>query len=158
MFVGQQEGVAWDTYYAASERYQPHGFFYATSDELANQHFNIEKLPSIVVYKEESHYFYPHAHIAHELEANAVNETIHHWVNCERFLTFPKITRFNINQMFKTKKWLVVVVVEEDKLNQVATHELEFRDMVEELIRKYRNKYHDRFQFGWVSVFCTISI
>lgn len=150
MFVGQQDGIVWETYYTASERYQPHGFFYATSDELANQHFNIEKLPSIIVYKEENHYFYPHGHIAHDMEPKDVNDTIHHWVNCERFLTFPKITRFNIHQLLQTRKWIVLVVVEEDKLNQVATHELEFRDMVEELIRKYRHLYHDRFQFGWI--------
>lgn len=150
MFVGQQEGVVWDTYYGAAENYQEHGFFYATTEDIAQQHFDIEHLPAVLVYKEESQHMYPHAHVAHEMDPAEVNETIHHWVNVERFVTFPKITRFNIHQLMKTKKYLVVAVVEEDKLNQVATHELEFRDMVEGVIRKYRDRYHDQFQFGWI--------
>ncbi|XP_055843944.1 protein disulfide-isomerase TMX3 [Episyrphus balteatus] len=150
MFVGQQEGVVWDTFYGAAESYQEHGFFYATTEDIAQQHFDIEQLPAVLVYKEEAQHLYAHAHVAHEMDPAEVNETIHHWVNVERFVTFPKITRFNIHQLMKTKKYLVVAVVEEDKLNQVATHELEFRDMVEGVIRKYRDRYHDQFQFGWI--------
>ncbi|EDW79361.1 uncharacterized protein Dwil_GK13693 [Drosophila willistoni] len=150
MFVGQQEGVVWDTYYAAAEGYQEHGFFYATSEDVAAQHFDFEKLPAVIVYKEEQHHFYPHGHIAHEMDPLEVNETIFQWVNVERFVLFPKITRFNIHQLLKTKKYLVVAVVQEDKLQQIASHELEFRDMVEGVIRKHRPRYHDQFQFGWI--------
>ncbi|TMW40992.1 hypothetical protein DOY81_013929 [Sarcophaga bullata] len=114
------------------------------------QHFEFEKLPAVIVYKEEQHHFYPHAHVAHEMDPLLVNEPYHQWVNQERFIAFPKITRFNFNQLLKTKKYLVVAVVTEDKLNQVATHELEFRDMVESVIRKHRDRYHDKFQFGWI--------
>lgn len=42
------------------------------------------------------------------------------------------------------------VVVEENKLEEVPAHMLEFRDMVESVIRKYRDKYHKTFQFGWI--------
>uniref|UniRef100_A0A1A9V5V3 Thioredoxin domain-containing protein n=1 Tax=Glossina austeni TaxID=7395 RepID=A0A1A9V5V3_GLOAU len=150
MFVGLQEGIVWDTYYAAAENYQEHGFFYATTEDIAAHHFDFEHPPAVIVYKEEQHHFYPCAHRAHEMDPLEVNETIHHWVNVERFVSFPKITRFNIHQLLKTKKNLVVAVVEEDKLNQVATHELEFRDMVEGVIRKHRERYHEKFQFGWI--------
>ncbi|EDV95712.1 protein disulfide-isomerase TMX3 [Drosophila grimshawi] len=150
MFVGEQQGVVWDTYYAAAEGYQEHGFFYATSEDIAAQHFDFEKLPAVIVYKEEQHHFYPHGHVAHEMDPNDVNETIFQWVNVERFTLFPKVTRFNIHQLLKTKKFLVLAVVQEDKLSQIATHELEFRDMVEGVIRKHRPRYHDKFQFGWI--------
>ncbi|EDW30436.1 GL17836 [Drosophila persimilis] len=150
MFVGQQEGVVWDTYYAAAEGYQEHGFFYATSEDIAAQHFDFEKLPAVIVYKEEQHHFYPHGHVAHEMDPNEVNETIFQWVNVERFTLFPKVTRFNIHQLLKTQKYLVLAVVQEDKLSQIATHELEFRDMVEGVIRKHRPRYHNKFQFGWI--------
>lgn len=150
MFVGDQQGVVWDTYYAAAEGYQEHGFFYATSEDIAAQHFDFEKLPAVIVYKEEQHHFYPHGHVAHEMDPNDVNETIFQWVNVERFTLFPKVTRFNIHQLLKTKKFLVLAVVQEDKLSQIATHELEFRDMVEGVIRKHRPRYHDKFQFGWI--------
>ncbi|XP_064541662.1 protein disulfide-isomerase TMX3 [Drosophila montana] len=150
MFVGPQQGIVWDTYYAAAEGYQEHGFFYATSEDIAAQHFDFEQLPAVIVYKEEQHHFYPHGHVAHEMDPNDVNETIFQWVNVERFTLFPKVTRFNIHQLLKTKKFLVLAVVTEDKLSQIATHELEFRDMVEGVIRKHRPRYHDKFQFGWI--------
>ncbi|KAH8365901.1 hypothetical protein KR093_006999, partial [Drosophila rubida] len=150
MFVGAQQGVVWDTYYAAAEGYQEHGFFYATSEDIAAQHFDFEQLPAVIVYKEEQHHFYPHGHVAHEMQPQDVNDTIFQWVNVERFTLFPKVTRFNIHQLLKTQKYLVLAVVQEDKLSQIATHELEFRDMVEGVIRKHRARYHDQFQFGWI--------
>lgn len=87
----------------------------------------------------------------HELiDPNHLNSTLHQWVNEERFPTFPKITRTNIYQLMKTKKYLVLAVVEENKLNEIATHELEFRDMIEIFVMKNKHKYHFKFQFGWI--------
>uniref|UniRef100_T1GC08 Thioredoxin domain-containing protein n=1 Tax=Megaselia scalaris TaxID=36166 RepID=T1GC08_MEGSC len=144
LFVGEQIGTVWTTFFDVAEFYQEHGFFYATSEEIASQHFDIEHVPALLVHKEETHYFYPHGHKAHEMTTKEVNETLTQWVNNERFLTFPKITRFNIRELMSTKKFLVIAVVEEDKLSQVATHELEFRDMIEEVIRKYRHRFVPR--------------
>lgn len=72
-----------------------------------------------------------------------VNETLYKWVNAERFPTFPKVTRGNINQLFLTNKNLVLAVVEENQLEEVAPDMLEFRDMVESVIKNKRNKYHE---------------
>lgn len=55
--------------------------------------------------------------------------------------------------MVLTKKYLVLAIVEENKLSEVATHELEFRDLIESIIRNNYEKYHKRFQFGWVKDF-----
>jgi thioredoxin domain-containing protein 10 len=44
----------------------------------------------------------------------------------------------------------VIAVVEENKLNEIATHELEFRDMLEQIIRTKRSKFHEKLQFGWI--------
>lgn len=71
-------------------------------------------------------------------------------MNEERFETFPKITRGNIHQILQTKKYLVLAVVEENKLLEIPTEMVEFRDMVESVIRKKRDLYHKTFQFGWV--------
>lgn len=79
-----------------------------------------------------------------------LNETMYNWINEERFETFPKITRGNINEILQTKKYLVLVVVEENKLQEISPEMLEFRDMVESVIRKKRDKYHKNFQFGWI--------
>lgn len=72
-----------------------------------------------------------------------MNETLYKWVNAERFPTFPKVTRGNINQLFLTNKNLVLAVVEENQLEEVAPDMLEFRDMVESVIKNKRNKYHE---------------
>lgn len=63
---------------------------------------------------------------------------------------FHQITRTNIQHLSQTKKYLVVAVVEENKLNEIASHELEFRDLIESIIRQNYDKYHAKFQFGWI--------
>lgn len=84
------------------------------------------------------------------LDADHLNSTMHDWINEERFETFPKVTRGNIHQILQTKKYLVLAVVEENKLMEVAPEMIEFRDMVESVIRKKRDTYHKSFQFGWI--------
>jgi len=72
-----------------------------------------------------------------------MNETLYKWVNAERFPTFPKVTGGNINQLFLTNKNLVLAVVEENQLEEVTPDMLEFRDMVESVIKNKRDKYHE---------------
>lgn len=64
-------------------------------------------------------------------------------MNAERFPTFPKVTRGNLHQLFKTNKNLVLAVVEENAVEDVSPDMLEFRDMVESVIKKKREKYHE---------------
>lgn len=67
-------------------------------------------------------------------EAEHVNVSIHRWINEERFETFPKITDGNINQLLQTKKYIVLVIVEENKLFQIPKEMLEFRNTIENLV------------------------
>ncbi|XP_044254609.1 protein disulfide-isomerase TMX3 isoform X2 [Tribolium madens] len=136
MYVGEQEGLLWEAYYDVASKLQPHGFFYSASKEIAKQHVDIDELPAVFVYKESLHYFYPIesgpvVDLNESEEAQHLNSSMYKWINEERFETFPKITR-------------------ENKLQQISQEMLEFRDMVEGLIRKKRDKYHKYFQFGWV--------
>ncbi|XP_063919866.1 protein disulfide-isomerase TMX3 [Zophobas morio] len=154
MYVGDQEGSLWDAYYSVASKMQPHGFFYAANKEVAKQHVDIDELPAVFVYKESLHYFYTIESgpptLNESQEAEHLNASMYKWINEERFETFPKITRGNINEILQTKKYIVLVVVEENKLQQINQEMLEFRDMVESVIRKKRDKYHKYFQFGWV--------
>lgn len=59
VYVGTQSGVLWDTFHTAAERFQPHMYFYATSEVVAKKHFLVDTLPTILVYKERSHFFFP---------------------------------------------------------------------------------------------------
>lgn len=79
-----------------------------------------------------------------------MNHSLHRWVNEERFPWFPKVTRSNINELMSTNKYLVLAVVEENRLQEIETHELEFRDMIEAVIRSDHGKFNWRFQFGWI--------
>lgn len=149
-YVGKQDGILWDVFYSAAEVYQPHSYFYATSVEIAKRHFDIDTVPAALVYKERSHYYFPYSDNFDLLEPAHLNESLFRWINEERFPTFPKITRSNIHHVLQTKKYLVLAVVEENKLSEIAAHEQEFRDMVEIFVHKNKHKYHNRFQFGWV--------
>jgi thioredoxin domain-containing protein 10 len=58
-YVGKQDGALWETYYSVAETFQAHSYFYATSTEIADRHFEIDITPAILVYKEKVHYYYP---------------------------------------------------------------------------------------------------
>lgn len=76
-------------------------------------------------------------------DVEKLNDTLYRWINAERFPTFPKVTRGNINQLFLTNKNLVLAVVEENQLEEVPPHMMQFRDMVESIIKRRREKYHE---------------
>lgn len=73
------------------------------------------------------------------------------WINEERFETFPKITENNFNEILQTKKYIVLVVVEDNKLQQIPKEMFEFKNIMESIIRNNRDKYHKYFQFGWTN-------
>lgn len=56
-----------------------------------------------------------------------------------------------MKHLVQTNKFLVLAVVEENKLSEIASHELEFRDLIESIGRQNYDVYQKRFQFGWVS-------
>nr|CAD7411860.1 unnamed protein product [Timema poppensis] len=106
--------------------------------------------PTLVVFKENSYYFFEDGARSDTLDLSTLNTTMYEWINAERFATFPQVTRGNIHQLLQTKKYLVLAVVKENKLQEVTTDMIEFRDMVESVIKKNRDKFHRWFQFGWV--------
>lgn len=174
-YVGPRNGSLWNIYYSVAEHFQPYAYFYTTSQELADAHFDIDTVPVVLVFKESSHYYFPrkfrriidlskHCNIIHTyifffslvssdfhlVDEVFLNDTLFKWVNEERFMAFPKVTRSNIYQISQTQKFLVLAVVEENKLSEIASHEMEFRNTVEGIIRQKYDKYHKRFQFGWI--------
>lgn len=56
-YVGQRNGSLWESFFTVAEYFQPHAYFYATSRNLAGQHFDIDATPVVLVYK-ESHYYH----------------------------------------------------------------------------------------------------
>lgn len=57
-----------------------------------------------------------------------LNTSLHRWINEERFPTFMKVTRLNINSIMETNKYLVMAVVEESKAQKISPHMKELVD------------------------------
>ncbi|XP_077291481.1 thioredoxin-related transmembrane protein 3 isoform X2 [Arctopsyche grandis] len=146
-YVGQQTGPLWEMFFYHAEKYQPLASFFVMSPEVANKHMTLEKTPVAFVYKESMAYFYSDDGIG---EKQKLNTSLHKWIDAERFGTFPKVSRANINELLSLDKFLVLAVVEENKLNEITPEEIEFRDMIESVIRQKRDTLHNNFQFGWV--------
>ncbi|XP_046396387.1 protein disulfide-isomerase TMX3 isoform X1 [Ischnura elegans] len=169
VYVGNPHGPLWESFYSVAEKFQPYGFFYAVSEEIARKHVKLKSAPVVFVYKENMFYFFDGddfklSRVARGLEDKSssgeneeelkgdslLNNTLHEWVNKERFETFLKVTRGNINQVLQTGKYLVLAVLQENKLQDIPSDMIQFRDMVESVIRENRDRYHETFQFGWV--------
>ncbi|GLH03080.1 Protein disulfide-isomerase [Gryllus bimaculatus] len=148
LYVGDSSGSLWEVYSEVAEKFQPHGFFYSTGEKIAKNHAEIKKAPTVFVFKETV--FYEFEDDVRDLESQDLNSTMFNWINAERFETFPKVTRGNIHQILQTGKYLVLAVVEENKLLEVPPDMIDFRDMVESVIRKNKKRLHKNFQFGWV--------
>nr|BAN20763.1 protein disulfide isomerase, putative [Riptortus pedestris] len=146
-YVGPYEGPLWELYYDVAVRFQPFSFFYSLSPTLAKKHIGDMKTPTVLVYKEDSLYFFED----NEIDQQKLNSSLTHWVNTERFGTFVKITRGNIHQFMQTSKYLVLAVVFENKLEEVPEDMIMFRDMIKSVIVNHRDKFHRHFQFGWVA-------
>lgn len=68
-------------------------------------------------------------------DKEALNVSLDKWINSERFGFFPRITRANINDLMDTEKYIVIVIVSENKLNEITQTEQDFKDMVEGIIK-----------------------
>lgn len=148
LYVGERSGPLWEFYHKAANVFQPHAFFYQSHPNIVSKHAPVENTPALFVYKENIHYNFSDHNID---DIEKLNETMYKWINAERFPTFPKVTRGNINQLFLTNKNLVLAVVEENQLEKIPLHMARFKDMVESIIKNKREKYHDYFQFGWIA-------
>ncbi|KAF6203157.1 hypothetical protein GE061_003574 [Apolygus lucorum] len=146
VYVGEFEGPLWEHFYDVAERFQPYSYFYAAAHDLTKKHLAIDVLPAVFVYKEESHYLYDGDH-----DPKLLNNSLTEWVNAERFATFVKVTKGNFHQYLQTNKYLVLAVVEENKLEEIPEHHAIFRDTIKSVIMNHRDKFHRWFQFGWVA-------
>lgn len=58
MYVGPYQGPLWEAYFSAAVKLQPFAFFYSGAAEITKNQIDIDELPIIFVYKENTHYFY----------------------------------------------------------------------------------------------------
>ncbi|CAH2039559.1 unnamed protein product, partial [Iphiclides podalirius] len=148
-YVGKQQGPLWETFTLHAEKYQPHTWFYTMSQDVIKNEIQPSNDSAIFVYKEDDlYYFQANPQLLNDKET--LNVTLDKWINAERFGFFPKITSANINHIMDIKKYIVIVIVSENKLGEITQTERDFKDMVESIIRKRKLELHDHFQFGWM--------
>lgn len=90
-----------------------------------------------MVFKDKTYHIYPHKkHIVENAESlidsAAVEflddgivqlnelESLKYWINHERFPTMVEITPGNFHQVMKTNKFIVLAVLEEDKIGRLT--------------------------------------
>ncbi|PRD27129.1 UNVERIFIED_CONTAM: tmx3 [Trichonephila clavipes] len=78
------------------------------------------------------------------------NISLRTWVNKERFPAFIKVSPGNFHQLIKTKKYIVIAVLEENQIGGLTLKMSEFRDVLEAIAVNNKDLYHDRFIFGWL--------
>lgn len=59
VYVGLRNCSLWKTFVSVAEIFQPHSFFYSTSREIASRYFQIDTVPTVLVFKENNHFHFP---------------------------------------------------------------------------------------------------
>jgi len=148
-YVGIQDGLLWEMFLQIAETFQAHSYFYSIPNNIASKLLTIDQQHAVFVHKDHQIYHFPLADTYQSVSVEYLNHTLFKWVNEERFESFPRVTKSNLHHIVQTKKYLVMAVVEENKVNEMAAHEIEFKDMVEDFVLRHKVKYHRRFQFCW---------
>ncbi|KAL4707707.1 hypothetical protein ACJJTC_014888 [Scirpophaga incertulas] len=148
-FIGKTQGTLWEIFRLHAEKYQPHTWFFAMSQDVIKHDVKPPNETSVFVYKEGDIYFF-NANKALIEDNETLNTTLDKWINSERFGFFPKISRANINDLMDTEKYIVIAVLSENKLSEITQTEQDFKDMIEGVIKSKRHDLHHHFQFGWM--------
>ncbi len=107
------------------------------------------KFPAIMVFKSNDNFVMPPVVDASAVES--LNETVARWVVENQFEEFLRVSYGNLPLLLKTDKYLALAVLEEDKIGKLSRDMEAFRADLEAVMRKNRDAFADRVQFGWLS-------
>ena len=62
------------------------------------------------------------------------------------FSRFFQVSRGKFHHVLSTRKFVVLAVLEENKIGELTPEMEEFRDMLKSIVVKNRDRYHDKFQ------------
>lgn len=60
-----------------------------------------------------------------------------------------QVTRGNFHHLMATNKYVVIAVLEQNKIGEMTAEMEEFREMLKLVAQKNVNRYRDFYQFGW---------
>merc|ERR1719351_482586 len=119
--------------------------------------------PALFVFKDNQYYQFDQEDFKVEREERSVDEdeavptppttvantSIYSWMMKERFPMFAKVTRGRFGKIMATNKFVVMAVVDENKLEQISPEMELFKEMVRQVVVNNQEKYLKHFQFGW---------
>jgi len=174
LYIGDTQGDTWNQYQLVAGHFQKDEFMYRAEPTLMRNYINSVQEAGIYVYKDSQYYQYSpnqstdrlqkqrnsrsaddvtlasrSSSLEPTLPTTVTNLSLYTWVTVERFPLFLKVTRAKLNNVLATKKLLVMAVLEENKIDEITPEMEDFKDMLRRLIENNREKYHDKFQFGW---------
>ena len=106
------------------------------------------KFPAIMVFKSNDNFVMPP--ISSDL-VESLNETIGQWVVENQFEEFLRVSYGNLPLLLKTNKYLVLAVLDEDKVGKLSKDMEAYKSDLEAVMRKNREVFNNRVQFGWIS-------
>ena len=171
-YAGSLETPLYQEFHMNARHFQKDEFMYSIQPVIMSKFVSSHKEPAVYVYKDNTFYLFEEEQALERTVREASedvedttsssptaptpteptsvkNTSLYSWVQAERFPMFVKVTRGKFSNIMATKKFVVIAVVEENKLSQISPEMEEFKDMVNSVILKNRDKYHQHFQFGW---------
>lgn len=169
MYVGLDEGDLYQQFLLNARHFQKDEFMFSCSSDLIAGEVVLDSGPALLVYKDNTWYQYPglmqdegeridRMERSHQetlsspsptLATTVHNTDIYAWITAERFPLFVKVTRGKFGNIMATRKFVVIAVLEENKLLEIEPDHENFKNMLKDVIEQNRDKYHEFFQFGW---------
>jgi len=172
VYTGSLETPLYNEYHMNARHFQKDEFMYSVTPSVMSKHVKLVKDPAVYVYKDNTFYLFDEEPTPERQEraveeknsedttlspgsptptapTSVVNTSLYGWVTAERFPLFVKVTRGRFSNIMATNKYVVIAVLEENKLLEISPEMEDFKEMVRQVIENNREKYHKHFQFGW---------
>jgi len=172
VYTGSLETPLYHEYHMNARHFQKDEFMYSVTPSVMSKHVKLVKDPAVYVYKDNTFYLFDEEPTPERQEravdgsdsedttlspgsptptapTSVVNTSLYGWVTAERFPLFVKVTRGRFSNIMATNKYVVIAVLEENKLLEISPEMEDFKEMVRQVIENNREKYHKHFQFGW---------
>ncbi|XP_058231754.1 protein disulfide-isomerase TMX3 isoform X3 [Hemibagrus wyckioides] len=135
MYIGGESPLKEKYIDVASELIVYTYFFSASEDIMPEQYVTLSELPSVVVFKDGSHFTYD------EYEDGRLAS----WVNRERFQSYLQIDGFTLYELGETGKLVAIAVIDEKNSPEES---LRIKSLIQRVSTEHRDSFYRDFQFG----------
>jgi len=162
LYVGRTDTQLYSEFHMNARHFQKDEFMFSAIPEVVTGDVDLVKEPAVLVFKDDSFYSYKEeGKVRNDRDVdepptpgptqptNVLNTSLYKWMMGERFPLFVKVTRGKFGNIMTTNKYVVIAVLEENKLLEITPEMEQFKSVVRKVIEENRDKYHEHFQFGW---------